>query len=475
MANLKINKPNKFIPWNVKPIPLGLNEPNRLNRVVVGLIALLIVVLPPTVTWADVSDVLSRFQLYATVDETYDTNVDLTPVNKRDDFITDVGVGIRFSTLPRAETTRAFRQPSISEETAYGVNLNFLPAYVFYAKGTSEDYLSLSGNLDAWYTWNQRLTFGVRDYLTRSEEPLEQNYSSEALPGQVLLGTQIGRAIYIRNVVSPSLAYRFGREDLISINYMNNIYRNESPSFEDSTENCINPALAYWFNIRNGISISYALDLGDFERSSDMTAHIATGRYTYRFNPRTSLFGDFKFEARDFHPQTIGSINYEVYAPTIGFQHAFSPTLSLTAQFGYFWQTQEIGPDVSDPVYNVVLTQRAEKTTYTLGFQGGYTQDYFTADNLGFAIYEQVIGSITHQFAERVSATLSARYQRADYQKGLEKGRVDNIWGVDVNSSYQILRWLSFTARVSYAEDRSNRDINDYNDFQAMVGIRAAY
>ena len=429
----------------------------------------------PSMVHADVSDILSRFQLYATVDETYDTNVDLTPVNKRDDFITSLGVGIKFSTLPRAEATKEFRPPSTGEETAYGFNLDFLPSYVIYAKDTSGNYLSLSGNLDTWYTWNQRLTFRVRDYLTRSEEQLEQSYLPGALPGEILLGTPIGRSIYIRNVVSPSLEYRFGREDIVSINYMNNIYRNQSSLYEDSTENYINPALTYWFNIRNGISISYALDLGNFERSSDMTGNIATGRYTYRFNPRTSIFGEFKFEERDFNPQTIGSVNYEVYAPTIGFQHAFSPTLSLMAQFGYFWQTQKIGPDASNPVYNVVLTQRAERTTYTLGVQGGYTQDYFTADNLGFTIYEQVIGTITHQLAQRVSATLSARYQRADYQKGLERGRKDNIWGVGGDVSYQPLGWLSFAINLSYAENDSNRNVNDYTAFRAMFRATATY
>jgi uncharacterized protein (PEP-CTERM system associated) len=126
-------------------------------------------------------------------------------------------------------------------------------------------------------------------------------------------------------------------------------------------------------------------------------------------------------------------------------------------------------------VYNVVLTQRAERTTYTVGVQGGYILDYFTADNLGFATYQQVIGTITHQLAERVSATLSARYQRPEYHKGLEKGRVDNIWGVGGNVSYQVFKWLSFAINVSYAENRSNRDINDYTDLRATVGIRATY
>lgn len=254
----------------------------------------------PAAAWADWQDIASRFQFYITASETYNSNINLTPVLKKDDFITTIAPGFRFSTLPRSETTREFRRPSTSEETAYGVYLDFLPGFNFYAKHTSDNYISLAGNLDSWYTWDRRLTFRLKDYLIRSQEQLEQNYLPGALPGEILLGTQIGRPIYVRNVVQPSLEYRFGKEDIISINYMNNIYRNQQSSlFEDSTENYISPMLTYWFDIRNGISISYALDLGTFQRSPDMTGNIVTGRYTYRFNPRTSMFGDFVFsEAR---------------------------------------------------------------------------------------------------------------------------------------------------------------------------------
>lgn len=327
----------------------------------------------PSLTWADTtsSDLLSHLQVYGVADETYDNNVNLTRTNKKYDFITTVGVGLRFSTLPRSERTGEFRRPSTSEESKYGVYLDFLPAYVFYAKQTSDNYLSLSGNLDSWYTWDRKLTFRVRDYLIRSEEPLEQSYAADALPGQILLGTQIGRPIYIRNVFQPSLEYRFGRENLVSLNYMNNYYNNQSPAFQDSQENSIKPSLTYWFDIRNGISISYALDLGDFQRDPDMTGNFASGRYTHRFNPRTSVFGEYIFQDRSFEHNLRGIVDYYVNAPSIGLEYAISPTLSLTLQAGYFWQTPERGSNETGPLYNVLITQRAQKTTYTLGLQGG--------------------------------------------------------------------------------------------------------
>ncbi len=459
----KLNKPNRLN---------KLNEPNKLNKLnklfpfalcfLMGLIVLSV----SEFAHADVSDILSKFQFYGVAEETYDSNVNLTRRNKKEDYITNVGVGIRFSTLPRSEITGEFRQPSTSEETAYGINLDFLPAYVFYAKNTSDDYLSLAGNLNTWYTWDRRLTFRVNDYLIRSQEPLERDYSSGALPGQILLGNQIGRSIYVRNVFQPSLEYRFGREDLISINYTNNVYRNESSFFEDSTENYINPRLTYWFNIRNGVSLEYGLTLADFERSSDFTGHTVAGRYTYRFNPRTSVFGDFTYLKRDFESP---SPDYDVYRPSFGVEHAFSSTLSAQAQAGYFLQNPSRGSTEDGFFYSIVFTQRAQKTTYTLGLQGGYTEDYFTAENNGFGKYNQAIGTITHQLAERISATLSGRYQRPEYTDG----RTDNIWGVDGGVSYQALRWLSFGLNLSYAEDHSNRDVNDYNDFRAIFRVTA--
>ena len=421
----------------------------------------------PSIGYTDTGDILSRFQLYGTVQETYDNNVDLTPRNKRDDFITNVSLGLRFSTLPRSETTREFRQPSTTEETRYGIYLDFLPGYVFYAKQTNDNYLSLSGNLDTWYTWDRKLTFRVRDSLIRSEEPLEQAYAVGALPGQILLGSQRRRAIYVRNVVQPSLEYRFGREDIFSINYLNNVYRNQKSSlFEDSTENFINPRLTYWFNIRNGLSLDYGLTLGNFQRSPDLISHTTTARYTYRFNPMTSVFGEYTFLSRNFKSP---GIDYDVHRPSFGIEHAFSPALSGRGQLGYFWQNPEKGSKAGGFFYDVSATQRAERTTYTLGLQGGYTEDYFTAENLGFAKYHQVIGTITHQLTQKAAATFSGRYQRPKYNNG----QVDNIWGVTTGTSYRILRWLTLALDLSYAEDHSNREVNNYTDFRGIFRITA--
>jgi hypothetical protein len=347
-----------------------------------------------------------------------------------------------------------------------------IPTY--YANNTSDDYLGLAGDLDTWYTWGRRLTFRARNSLIRSEEPLEQNYSSTALPGQILLGSQNDRAIYYRNVFSPSLTYRFGRENNVSINYMNNIYRNENSEFEDSTEHYINPAINYWFNIRHGIFLEYGLDLGEFQDSPDMTGHLGRGRYTYRFNPRTSIFGEYTYQRRDFGSPTgtaTPRVDYDVHTPALGFEYALSRTLSVRASGGYWWATPETGSGEEGPYYDVVFTQRAQRTTYTLGFQGGYIEDYFSADSGGFAKYHQAIGTITHQLAQRASVTPSGRYQRPEYVDG----RIDNLYGADGGVSYQLFRWLTLGLNFSYAQNASPGEEDDYKDYRGMFRITAAY
>src|SRR4030042_753988 len=371
----------------------------------------LVLIITPSMVLADVGDILLRFQPYITVQEEYNNNIDLTATHKRDDYITTISPGLRFSTSPRSPVTREFRRAPTAEDK-FGVDLDLRGGFVIYAKEEDNNYISLNGALNAWYAITQNFNFRVRDYLIRSDETREADYSSTALSGQNLLSRTNRRVTYYRNVVEPSLEYRFGRENLIAVNYRNNDYEIKSRTYEDSMENYINPRLTYWFNIRNGVSFEYGLILGDFQRSPDLIGHMGMGRYTYRFNPRTSIFSEYTQLWRDFDSP---SIDYVVYRPSIGIEHALTSTLSGRAQLGYFWQDPERGSTTNGFSYDVSLTQRAERTTYSASFQGGYTEDYFTAENLGFNKYHRVIGRITHQLLQRMTVGLFSSYELAKF------------------------------------------------------------
>ena len=418
---------------------------------------------------ADLGDLLAKFQPYAIVQEDYSNNINLTRENKIHDFITSVFAGLRFSTSPRPTVPVA----PITEENS-GINLDYRLGYFFYAEKTTYNYLSHDGALNAWYTFDRRLTFRTREYLIQSEEPRERDYTLGAIEGQYLLGTDRGRPIYFRNVFEPSIEYRFGEEDLVSLNYRNNIYRNQSHLYENSREDCINPRFDYWFDIRNGVHLDYSLTFGDFERSPDLTGHSVVGRYTFRFNPRTSVFGEYTYLKRDFGAPTVTgfeSIDYDVHSPRFGIEHALSPSLSVIARLGYFWEIPTRGPSANGLSYDINLTKHGEETTYILSFQGGYSEDYFTAENLGLTRTYRALGTVTHQLAERVLIGFSSSF---DWFKDRER-RIDRIWQVDGNASYKIFNWLVLSVVPSYRQNHSNISERDYKEYRGMFRMTTTF
>jgi hypothetical protein len=444
-----------------------------MNRMKYLVSTLFLIVIFPVVAHAESGDILSKFKADITVQEEYNNNIDLTATHKRDDYITTISPGLRFSTLPKSPVTGEFRRVPTAEDK-FGIDLDFRAGFVIYAKEEDNNYISLNGALNAWYAFTQNFTFRVRDYLIRSDETRETDYSATALPGQDLLSRTNRRVTYYRNVFEPSLEYRFSRENFFAVNYRNNVYEIKSRIYEDSMENYVNPRLTYWFNVRNGVSFEYGLILGDFQRSPDLIGHMGMGCYTYRFNPKTSIFGEYTQLWRDFDSP---SIDYLVYRPSIGIEHAFTSTLSGRAQLGYFWQDPEKGSTTNGFSYDVSLTQRAERTTYTASFQGGYTEDYFTAENLGFNKYHRAIGSITHQLLQKMTVGLFGSYEWAKYSGSVIEGKkpIDQIWAIGGNASYQILRWLTVSLDASHRENHSNISDRDYSEYRGIFRITATY
>jgi hypothetical protein len=426
----------------------------------------------PSIAHAEVSDLFTYLQPYISAQEEYNSNIDLTPTNRREDYITTVSPGLRFSTLPKSEVTRAQQAPSAEQK--FGIDLDVNAGFVFYGNEEDNNYTSLNGLLNAWYLFSPKLSFRVRDYLIRSDEIREADFSATAIEGQSLISRTTRRVPYYRNVFEPSVEYRFGRDNSFGINYRNNTYRIKSRLFEDSMENYINPRVTYWFNIRNGITLDYGFTLGDFERSPDFLGHAVTGRYTYRFNPRTSVFGEHTYLMRDFDSP---SNDYDVHRPSLGISHSFSPTLSGSAQAGYYWQNPERGDTTDGFFANVGLSQRTERTTYTLSLQGGYTEDFFSAENLGFTKYYRAIGRVGHQLLEKMSVGLFGSYEWIKYYRDvIETPRQkDQIWTVGGDAAYQLFRWFGVSLDGSYRENRSNFDTADYNEYRGIFRITASF
>ena len=117
------------------------------------------------------------------------------------------------------------------------------------------------------------------------------------------------------------------------------------------------------------------------------------------------------------------------------------------------------------------LTKLADRTTYRIALQGGYGEDYFTAENLGATRYNRVIGSISHRLRKRITLGMDGTVQRTEF---LDSNRDDWFWRVGGRVSYQLFQWLTLSVEVYHIEENSNINDLSYTENRGRLRIRAA-
>ena len=96
----------------------------------------------PGGVYADSPDFLSLFRFDFGVQEEYTDNVDYSPSNTRDDWITRVYGGVRLSTELAPERPGRRVQEEPMGRNPWGINLDYRLAYNYYAKDTYDAYFS---------------------------------------------------------------------------------------------------------------------------------------------------------------------------------------------------------------------------------------------------------------------------------------------------------------------------------------------
>ena len=399
-------------------------------------------------------ELLSKFHPYISLKEEYSDNLNLTSTNKKEDFFTTVQPGIKFSNMDKQA----------------GVDLDYSLGAVFYGKNNNLDYISHNASLNAKYLTSQHINFYLKESFIRSDNPQEREYFTTDADNKYVLATKTDRTVYWRNVVAPTLEYQFGPENRVGVNYRNNIYRTDSASGQNSREDYINPFFSYWFDKQNGIYLEYGLTYGDFEKNPDLTGHRANARYTNRFSAKSSAFAEYTYSKRTYaEPSTA---DYDIHEPTVGMTFAFSPTLTASAQAGYFWTKPKTGDGKDGFSYKGELANIDPRTTYRLSLQGGYTEDFFTAENLGFNRYHRLTGSLNHQLDKRMSIGCFGNLERAEF--GSPEHR-DTVWGIGGTASYMPLKWLTLSLEVSHRDRQSDVALYEYTENRGMLKITATY
>lgn len=418
-------------------------------------ILVVVAVLFSAISWAE-----WRFLPTLELEESYDSNIDLSSDNETSDFITRLSPELR---LEDVSATRTFA-------ASYTMNL-----YNF----NSHDENNYIGH-EAELSWDQRLSrnlsWHIMDTYYRSEEPLEEDPE--------YTGVRRTRNEYSRNTVDTGFTYQFGQEDRVTVSYLDNRLQNTDPDIEDDVEYGPGLELEYWLTRSHGLLLGYSWSRIDYEdkEPSNEANEIGLG-YQWRRSQHTVLHLDYGlvlFSSKA--PAEEEGDDYNVQSIAAGFDHDFGPSWALSGFLGcFFFNPKESGSD-EGPVYGLDLVRSFSRGSVTLSGEGGYRLDYSGAEAEGFTEYRGVSLSATYSMSPRTElyASTSYMYEKAEEERivsppEVSAGGRDETWEASVGTSYEIFYWLTGAFELTQRERSSSEDDDEYRDSLVLLRLRGTY
>jgi len=389
------------------------------------------------------------------VEGMYDDNIFLTETNEQDDIITTISPGVNLSyEAPTGE-----------------INLDYEYRRSFYDDFPELDFSAHRGRAKARKDF--ALWFGaeVRETFIRAQDPIELTGLEEFERPSIRIGR---RNPYIRNIVEPEAIFRFGENRSIRLGYRNNILRNEAEDIPDQDQHAGNMLFTFRFNINNGIEVFYEHINQEYRETFPPTpdqnydGDEIRGRYTYYFDPRTSVFLEYQFYYRDFD---IGT-DYKVHYPNVGFSRELYENVTLSASGGYAIRDAWGLKDEWTFSGRGDLSTRYQRLTLSLYGEAGFDEDFTSAERLGFNELWRAGVAGRYQLLERLWA---GGFFFIERKRFVDLDRRDRLWSARGSLNFAVLRWLFLSFEYGHSERDSNIDGESYRDNRYFGRIIAQY
>lgn len=401
----------------------------------------------------------TEWHLDATLQEQYNDNLNLSSQDPQRDFITTFSPGGQL--LLDSKTGQLLFD--------YHLNANF------YARNKDLNFLGHTANLDARQALVRHLTLRLLDNFILSDEPREVLLPEEPpppdeVPGptEFRVGTRLTRSQYIRNSFQPSLEYRYGRDDWISLRYRNEIYRNDQETTRDSTRDTAGLRGEHWFVPQWGLVYDLSYTKALFVESSDFDGQDGTLSLRHRLSPHTTVYVQAGFSNRIFAQEE--SINYVVYRGSLGAEHSFSPMVSGAVRAGYFFQVPEEGKSDGKPEGEASLTVRWPRFQGRGYIRGGYTESYGDAENLGFGTFYAAGAAFRYDLSRHLFFGLDGSLGWYEFPSSGKR----TIWQVRPSLNARLLRWLTASLELQHLEQTSTTS-SEYSNNRFFFRITARY
>lgn len=387
-----------------------------------------------------------QIEPHISVSQVYDNNIYLDSENEKSDSITTVSPGIDLG---------------ISSSRSL-LSISYTPTWVRFHEYDQNNTVRQSGTLTYHHNVAEHMQFDLLNTYIKSEEALEEEGELER--------ARDTRDVSQRNRGSVGFNYQFGREDELSFGYTHLYVKNEDVSMDDGTTQNPYASLRYWLNEGNGLECNYGYTNAIFWRDDDSQSgddyagHVAGLGYIHRFSPHTSASIDYEFTGREFEGITE---DYAVHEESIGVDHSFSSTLSLSLRAGIFNQRNDRSEDERGHSYDASFEKRFDKASFSLGGRGGWDEIYLGAERRGFIRYWSATTRLEYHLMEPLHGYVSGSYRREKDSMDQER----DAWNGSVGLRHDFLRWFSLLFDYSYRSRDDDDNTFNYSDNRITLTV----
>ncbi|RTZ95686.1 MAG: hypothetical protein DSY90_12695 [Deltaproteobacteria bacterium] len=393
------------------------------------------------------------------ISEEYNDNIFLTSENEEDDFITTVSPGFVLELTQREN----------------GLSLAYTPGYSFYADHSEFNSWQHEAVLSAWLAATRNTRIEVEDAFLYTEDPApETEILSPITEDPLIQGdptVRRGREPYYTNTATARIVQQFGPSDSFYLQYAYTILRNDDPEVEDVDQHIPGMGITYWFLPRWGLELDGSVTINAPDESDHFDEWHGRLTQRYRLDQQFEAFVQYEHTVVKYRDHAdAGSIDYQVFEPSLGITYNIQNGLTLSLRLGYFKEDRDEGENVDGPSGDIALTKTLRNGSISLTGSAGQENTVLNAENLGFTKFYETGIEVEYRLMRNLSGNLSTSYRNAKFEE-TDTNREDDIIEARVGLIYAVTPWLSTRLGYSYQTLDSTLPEDEYDENRVLLQV----
>ena len=302
-----------------------------------------------------------------------------------------------------------------------------------------------------------------------------------------------GRQRYWRNDLTLRTDYTYALDSVVGVEYRYGVLRYDEETVSGESDYDRHEGigrLSYRFNTQWQVESEFGYVKGTYDEvdsgaaetiDDDLEEYHAMLRANYRWRPHDVYFGRYNYVKTAY--EDAGREDSAIHDFTVGWDHDFSPRLSMTLSGGPSIVTYENSD--SETGYNAYAGLRWAVSQHgALAVHTGYNYEFDNFDGRETGLSKTWRSGLAydHRFTPNIAATFSGGYTRSDSEEPggtlvtTDSDRLnytEETYDAGLAIRYSFLRYYTLAASYRYADHSEPGE--DYDEHRVLLTLTAAY